>query len=258
MRLIFPLLLLLAPAALPAKPPPPPPAVPNGPVPEPDGRALPLRPTNRGQCRNLVRRRRPRRRRRLDARRSCARMRRASSPCSTATATASSKWSRSPATRMRSRPRSRSACRCEAPASANGAGSRQRRVLVYEKGLDGAGRFSFLNIPHPVMAADVDMNRGVSRGEFAQAADERFAFARQGSRRPPRPGRAAALAAAAQPAAAPRRPARLQARGHLPALEPVPMTLKLPLPGEGGAQRHGARTVSGLRREAIQPRQDSL
>lgn len=54
-------------------------------------------------------------------------------------------------------------------------GGRRRRVLVYEKGLDGAGRFSFLNIPHPVMAADFDMNRGVSRAEFAQAAAERFA-----------------------------------------------------------------------------------
>jgi len=55
-------------------------------------------------------------------------------------------------------------------------GGRQRRVPVYEKGLDGAGRFSFLNIPHPVMAADVDMNRGVSRAEFSQAAGERFAL----------------------------------------------------------------------------------
>ncbi|MGZ8286443.1 MAG: hypothetical protein ACXW27_13935 [Allosphingosinicella sp.] len=55
-------------------------------------------------------------------------------------------------------------------------GNRQRRIIVYEKGLDGAGRFSFLNIPHPVMAADFDMNRGVSREEFAQAADQRFAL----------------------------------------------------------------------------------
>ncbi|HEU0097302.1 MAG TPA: hypothetical protein VFQ67_00875 [Allosphingosinicella sp.] len=55
-------------------------------------------------------------------------------------------------------------------------GGRQRRILVYEKGLEGAGRFSFLNIPHPVMAADADMNRGVSREEFARAADERFAL----------------------------------------------------------------------------------
>ncbi|HYJ83388.1 MAG TPA: hypothetical protein VEW26_11185 [Allosphingosinicella sp.] len=54
-------------------------------------------------------------------------------------------------------------------------GGRQRRVVVYERGLDGAGRFAFLNIPHPVMDADADMNRGVSRDEFARAADERFA-----------------------------------------------------------------------------------
>jgi hypothetical protein len=53
-------------------------------------------------------------------------------------------------------------------------GGRRRRVLVYERGVDGAGRYSFLNIPHPVMAADFDMNRGVSRDEFAQAASERF------------------------------------------------------------------------------------
>lgn len=54
-------------------------------------------------------------------------------------------------------------------------GGRRRKVLVHERGLDGAGRYSFLNIPHPVMAADSDMNRGVSRIEFAQAAAERFA-----------------------------------------------------------------------------------
>lgn len=54
-------------------------------------------------------------------------------------------------------------------------GGRRRQVLVYERGVDGAARFSFLKVPHPVMAADADMNRGVSRAEFAQAADERFA-----------------------------------------------------------------------------------
>jgi hypothetical protein len=54
-------------------------------------------------------------------------------------------------------------------------GGRRRRVLVYPRGVNGAGRYSFLNIPHPVMAADLDMNRGVSRQEFAEAADQRFA-----------------------------------------------------------------------------------
>ncbi|MET1110131.1 MAG: hypothetical protein ABWX67_01245 [Allosphingosinicella sp.] len=53
-------------------------------------------------------------------------------------------------------------------------GGRRRRVVVYQRGVDGAGRFSFLNIPHPVMAADADLNRGVSRAEFAGAAAERF------------------------------------------------------------------------------------
>jgi hypothetical protein len=53
-------------------------------------------------------------------------------------------------------------------------GGRQRKVVLHERGLDGAGRYSFLNIPHPVMAADSDMNRGVSSAEFAQAAAERF------------------------------------------------------------------------------------
>lgn len=55
-----------------------------------------------------------------------------------------------------------------------GRGSRRRRVAIYDEGLDGAGRFAFLNIPHPVMAADFDMNRGVSREEFARAAGQRF------------------------------------------------------------------------------------
>ncbi|HEX8126499.1 MAG TPA: hypothetical protein VF548_13035 [Allosphingosinicella sp.] len=55
-------------------------------------------------------------------------------------------------------------------------GGRRRRVPVYERGLDGAARYSFLPIPHPVMAADEDLNRGVSRAEFAKAADERFAL----------------------------------------------------------------------------------
>lgn len=45
---------------------------------------------------------------------------------------------------------------------------------VYAEGLEGAGRFSFLNIPQPVIAADFDMNRGVSGEEFARAAGQRF------------------------------------------------------------------------------------
>lgn len=57
-----------------------------------------------------------------------------------------------------------------------GRGSSRRRVAVYAKGIEGAGRYAFLNIPQPVIAADSDMNRGVSRAEFASAAGERFAM----------------------------------------------------------------------------------
>jgi hypothetical protein len=55
-------------------------------------------------------------------------------------------------------------------------GGKRRRALFHERGLDGAARYSFLNIPHPVMAADGDMNRGISRSEFALASAERFAL----------------------------------------------------------------------------------
>ncbi|HYE28251.1 MAG TPA: hypothetical protein VEA61_08455 [Allosphingosinicella sp.] len=51
---------------------------------------------------------------------------------------------------------------------------RRRREMLYDEGLEGAGRFSFLNIPQPVIAADFDMNRGVSAEEFARAASQRF------------------------------------------------------------------------------------
>ena len=57
-----------------------------------------------------------------------------------------------------------------------GPGSRRRRMLLYDEGLEGAGRYSFLNIPQPVIAADSDMDRGVSGDEFARAADGRFAL----------------------------------------------------------------------------------
>jgi hypothetical protein len=38
----------------------------------------------------------------------------------------------------------------------------------------GAGRYASLNIPEPVVAADLDLNRGVSRPELAQVAANRF------------------------------------------------------------------------------------
>lgn len=42
------------------------------------------------------------------------------------------------------------------------------------EGRQGAGRFSFLDIPEPVVSADRDFNRGVSRAEFARIAGQRF------------------------------------------------------------------------------------
>lgn len=57
-----------------------------------------------------------------------------------------------------------------------GRGSRRSRVEVFGDGLEGAGRYAFLNIPHPVMAADLDLNRGVSSEEFSRAASQRFAL----------------------------------------------------------------------------------
>jgi Ca2+-binding EF-hand superfamily protein len=44
----------------------------------------------------------------------------------------------------------------------------------FEEGLEGAGRYSFINIPEPVISADTDFNRGVSRAEFLAAAGKRF------------------------------------------------------------------------------------
>lgn len=41
-------------------------------------------------------------------------------------------------------------------------------------GLQGAGRYSLINIPEPVIDADSDLNRGVSRDEFALSAGRRF------------------------------------------------------------------------------------
>lgn len=53
-------------------------------------------------------------------------------------------------------------------------GSRGGQSGQFEEGLEGAGRFSFLNIPEPVISADTDFNRGVSRAEFLAAAGKRF------------------------------------------------------------------------------------
>lgn len=45
-----------------------------------------------------------------------------------------------------------------------------------EYGLQGAGRYTLLNIPEPVAAADANFDRAVSLPEFKQAAIERFAL----------------------------------------------------------------------------------
>jgi hypothetical protein len=44
----------------------------------------------------------------------------------------------------------------------------------FDEGLEGAGRYSFINIPEPVISADADLNRGVSKAEFLAAAARRF------------------------------------------------------------------------------------
>lgn len=48
---------------------------------------------------------------------------------------------------------------------------RDKRAIVMP---EGAGRWSSLPIPQPVISADSDMNRGISRAEFRAAAEERF------------------------------------------------------------------------------------
>lgn len=56
-----------------------------------------------------------------------------------------------------------------------GDGGRRRFAgSEYDEGLEGAGRYSFLNVPEPVIAADAELNRGVSRAEFLRAAGQRF------------------------------------------------------------------------------------
>ena len=43
-----------------------------------------------------------------------------------------------------------------------------------QDGFQGAARYSLLNIPEPVAAADSDFNRGISQSEFREAAATRF------------------------------------------------------------------------------------
>lgn len=53
------------------------------------------------------------------------------------------------------------------------AAKRRPGIPAYD-GAMGAGRYAFLNIPHPVVAADSDVNRAISAAEFRAAAAERF------------------------------------------------------------------------------------
>ncbi|MBV9931653.1 MAG: EF-hand domain-containing protein [Alphaproteobacteria bacterium] len=55
-----------------------------------------------------------------------------------------------------------------------GAGGARMSNGGFDPGLEGAGRYSFLNIPEPVISADADFNRGVSLKEFVAAAGQRF------------------------------------------------------------------------------------
>jgi len=59
------------------------------------------------------------------------------------------------------------------PEGAGGGGPRFNNG-GFDPGLEGAGRYSFLNIPEPVISADADLNRGVSLKEFLAAAGQRF------------------------------------------------------------------------------------
>ncbi len=49
-------------------------------------------------------------------------------------------------------------------------------VGSYDNQLRGAGRFGLLNIPEPVSGADEDMDRSITRREWRDAADRRFAM----------------------------------------------------------------------------------
>ncbi len=50
------------------------------------------------------------------------------------------------------------------------------RVERYGERPMGGGRFGLLNIPEPVVGADTDLNRRITRKEFAESADRRFAL----------------------------------------------------------------------------------
>ncbi len=55
----------------------------------------------------------------------------------------------------------------------SGDGNGKKSAVVHER--LGAARFGFFDLPEPVIAADVNLNRGIDPGEFAKAATTRFA-----------------------------------------------------------------------------------
>ncbi|MBE2991083.1 EF-hand domain-containing protein [Sphingomonas sp. CFBP 13603] len=54
-----------------------------------------------------------------------------------------------------------------------GDGDKKTTAAVHER--LGAARFGFFDLPEPVIAADVNLNRGIDPAEFAKAATTRFA-----------------------------------------------------------------------------------
>jgi hypothetical protein len=57
-----------------------------------------------------------------------------------------------------------------------------RRPSGKSYGLEGAARYSLLNMPEPVAAADTDFDRGITLAEFKQAAITRFQLLDTGRR----------------------------------------------------------------------------
>ncbi len=65
------------------------------------------------------------------------------------------------------------------PGAAGGSPSGEKHDGTYggsDDSLQGAARYALLNMPEPVAAADADLNRAITPGEFRQAAAYRFAL----------------------------------------------------------------------------------
>ena len=53
---------------------------------------------------------------------------------------------------------------------------RRHPTTWIDEGLQGAARYALLNIPEPVAAADANLDRSITLGEFERAAVERFQY----------------------------------------------------------------------------------